>query len=272
MLRNILARSTDTFPSNFMRRLPPLFFLTLALAAGPAAARGPARADTTLAAPLPPPAAAAAVRQPATGRLAELRRQHDFQYVDVRQGPTQPSLWQRLLAWLWRLLAGSRDTQGGRTTGDILFYGLVVAALVYGVLKFLQVDLTRMFGRAPRGLPLGYEEGQENIHELDFDQTIAQAEAAGNRRLALRLGYLQLLKQLTDRDFIAWQPDKTNHDYLRELAARYPAARPAFAELTRQFEYVWYGELPLTAAGYRTAREAQQQLARQLREARPLAA
>ena len=253
-----------------MRRLPLLFLLTLALAAGPAAARGPARADTTLAAPLPPPAAAVAVRRPATGRLGELRGQHDFQYRDVRQAPARASLWQRLLAWLWRWLARSRETVGGRTVGDVFFYGLLVAALVYGVLKFLQVDLTRLFGRAPRALPLAYEEGQENIHELDFNQTIAQAEAAGNRRLALRLGYLQLLKQLTDRDFIAWQPDKTNHDYLRELAARYPTARPAFAELTRQFEYVWYGELPLTATGYRTAREAQQQLARQLREARPV--
>ena len=255
---------------NRMRRLPLLLFLPLALATGPAAAQGPA--DTTLAAPLPPPAAVAAVRRPVAARLGELRGQHDFQYRDVREEPTRPSLWQRLLAWLWRLLAGSRDTQGGRTTGDVLFYGLLVAALVYGVLKFLQVDLTRLFGRAPRGLPLGYEEGQENIHELNFEENIAQAEATGNRRLALRLGYLQLLKQLTDRDFIAWQPDKTNHDYLAELAARYPAARPAFAELTRQFEYVWYGELPLTAAAYRTAREAQQLLARQLREARPLAA
>lgn len=255
-----------------MRRLPLLLLLTLALAAGPAVARRPAPADTMLAAPLPPPAAAVAVRRPVAARLGELRGQHDFQYRDVRQAPTQPSLWQRLLAWLWRLFAGSQETKGGRTAWDVFFYGLVVAALVYGVLKFLQVDLTRMFGRAPRALPLAYEEGQENIHELDFNETIAQAEATGNRRLALRLGYLQLLKQLTDRDFIAWQPDKTNHDYLREVATRYPAARPAFAELTRQFEYVWYGELPLAAPAYRAAREAQQQLARQLREARPLAA
>ena len=263
-----------------MRRLPPLFLLTLALAGGPARAQGPAwhrralatRPDTALAAPLPPPAAAAAVRRPAAGRLAELRGQHDFQYVEVRAEPAGVSLWQRLLRWLWGLLAGSRESAGGRTAWDVLFYGLLAAALGFAVLKLLQVDITGAFGRAPRRLPLAYEEGQENIHELDFNQTIAQAEAATNWRLALRLGYLQLLKQLTDRDFITWQPDKTNRDYLAELAARYPAARPAFAELTRQFEYVWYGELPLTAAGYPAARAAQQQLAQQLREARPLAA
>nr|WP_235998370.1 DUF4129 domain-containing protein [Hymenobacter sp. BT559] len=138
------------------------------------------------------------------------------------------------------------------------------ATLLFAVLKLLQVDLTKVFGRAPRALPLAYETGQENIHELNFADALAQAEAAGNLRLAVRLGYLQLLKQLTDRDFIAWQPDKTNQAYLRELAASQPTARPAFAELTRQFEYAWYGELPVSAALYQQVRESQRQFGQQL--------
>jgi len=260
-----------------MRRLPLFLLLVLLLVGGPALAQGPAawrrlappRADTSAAAPLPPPAASMPVRRPAAARLRELRGQRDLQYVEVREEPTQPSLWQRLLGWLWRQLAGTRDTQGGRTIWDVFFYGLMAAALVFAVLKLLQVDITRAFGRAPRGLPLAYEVGQENIHELNFADAIAQAEAVGNRRLALRLGYLQLLKQLTDRDFIAWQPDKTNQIYLRELAASYPAGRPAFAELTRQFDYSWYGELPLSADLYQQARAAQQQLAGQLATVAP---
>lgn len=241
------------------------------LAQGPAAGHRLARprADTSAAAPLPPPAVPAVVRRPPAARLRELRGQRDLQYVEVREEPTQPSLWQRLLAWLWQQLAGTQQTKGGRAAWDVFFYGLLAAALVFAVLKLLQVDITRAFGRAPRGLPLAYEVGQENIHELNFGEAIAQAQAAGNRRLALRLGYLQLLKQLTDRDFIAWQPDKTNQAYLRELAASYPAACPDFAELTRQFDYSWYGELPLSADLYQRARAAQQQLAGQLASAAP---
>jgi hypothetical protein len=247
------------------------------LAAGPALAQGPGawhrlalpRADTSTAAPLPPPAAPIAVRRPAAARLRELRGQHDLQYVDVREEPAQASFWQRLLRWLWALLSPTVGSKGGKATWDIFFYGLMAAALVFAVLKLLQVDITRMFGRAARVLPLAYEVGQENIHALNFGDAIAQAEATGNRRLALRLGYLQLLKQLTDRDFIDWQPDKTNQTYLRELAASYPAGRPAFAELTRQFDYSWYGELPLSADLYQQARAGQQQLARQLASAAP---
>jgi len=253
-----------------------LVFFALALATGPALAQGPsawhrlarARADTSTAAPLPPATAPIVIRRPA-GRLRELRSQRELQYVEVREEPAQSSIWQRLLRWLWNLLTPAASSKGGKVAWDIFFYGLLAAALVFAVLKLLQVDITRAFGRAPRALPLAYEAGQENIHALNFAEAIAQAEATGNRRLALRLGYLELLKQLTDRDFIAWQPDKTNQSYLHELAASYPAARPAFAELTRQFEYSWYGEAPVPAAAYQQARAAQQQLAQQLRTAAP---
>ncbi|RZK61438.1 MAG: DUF4129 domain-containing protein, partial [Hymenobacter sp.] len=178
--------------------------------------------------------------------------------------PEQAGFLARLMGWLWRWLAPLLDTKGGRLAWDTIFYGLLGGTLVFAVLKFLQVDLTRVFGRAPRALPLDYEAGQENIHELNFTEALTQAEATGNLRLAVRLGYLQLLKQLTDRDFIAWQPDKTNQAYLHELAASRPAARPAFAELTRQFEYAWYGELPVPAALYQQVRAAQRQFGQQL--------
>ena len=207
-------------------------------------------------------AAAPPVRRPAADRLQELRGQRDFQYVEGQ--PTQPGFWDRLKAWFWLWLGDLLDTKAGKTTWNTLYYGIIAAALVFAVLKLLQVDLTKMFGRAPRSLPLAYEAGQENIHELNFADALAQAEAAGNLRLAVRLGYLQLLKQLTDRDLIDWQPDKTNQAYLRELATSRPAARPDFAELTRQFEYAWYGELPVSAALYQQVREAQLQFGRQL--------
>jgi hypothetical protein len=246
-----------------------LLALALAAAAAPPQPRQwRAKADTTLAAPLPPDAAAQPpVRRPAADRLQELRGQREFQYHEGKPANTN-SFWGRLMAWLWSLVSWIFDTKSGRTAWDTVFYAVMAALLVFAALKLLQVDITKIFGRAARKLPLAYETGQENIHELNFEEALTQAEAAGNLRLAVRLGYLQLLKQLTDRDLIDWQPDKTNQAYLRELAAAQPAARPAFAELTRQFEYAWYGELPLGPALYRQVREAQQQFGQQLRGAR----
>jgi len=243
----------------------------LAAAQGSAALRRLAHEPvaTRTVAPLPPDTVAPPLRRPAATRLRELRGQRAFDYTEVAEEPAQASFWERALRWFWRRVARLLATKGGRFTWNTLFYGLLGAGLVFAVLKFLQVDLTRAFGRAPRAQPLAYTTGAENIHELNFAEALAQAEAGGQLRLAVRLGYLQLLKLLTDRDFIAWQPDKTNQDYLRELAASYPAAHPAFAELTRQFAYVWYGELPVPAALYQQVRADQRRLAQQLAGAVP---
>jgi hypothetical protein len=262
VLRGLTARAT-------VLALLALLALSCSAAAAPRPPRvWRAKVDTTLAAPLPPDAAAQPpVRRPGADRQQELRGQREFQYAEAKPATTN-SFWGRLLAWLFRQVSQVSDTKGGHLAWNIITYGLMGALLVFAVLKLLQVDITKVFGRAARSLPLAYETGQENIHELNFAEALAQAEATGNLRLAVRLGYLQLLKQLTDGDLIDWQPDKTNQTYLRELATSRPGARPAFAELTRQFEYAWYGEVPVPLALYRQVREAQHQLGQQLGGAR----
>jgi hypothetical protein len=210
------------------------------------------------------------LRQPAaaTERLRELASQRAFDY---RQAPPAPSpqdslwrrFWRRVFRWLRNLLGGPLAPSYNGFWRWVI-YGLLAAAVVFVVLKLLEVDLTRAFGRAPRRAALAYETLGENIHELDFPAQLRAAEEAGNFRLAVRLGYLALLKQLSDRALIEWQPDKTNQAYLRELASQRPALRPAFAEATRQFEYVWYGELALTPALYAAVRTGQVALGRQL--------
>ena len=186
------------------------------------------------------------LRAPVAERLQQLRGQHDFQYVEVKSEQSGWDLfWLRLLRWLSELL----ETPAGHVTWKYGFYAVLVGALVFAVLKLLQVDLTRAFGRAPRQAALSYDTETEDLHALDLDTLLTQAEADRNYRLAVRLGYLRVLRQLSDKELIQWKPDKTNHDYLFELPnGPLPAA---FRELTRQFEYVWYGEQDdLTADDY----------------------
>ena len=220
------------------------------------------------------PASAPAVRlrQPpaAAARLRELAGERAFDYheeppPDDARASAWQRFWRRVGRWL-RQLFGGRNAPTYNGFWRWVIYGLLAAAATWVVLKLLQVDLTRAFGRAPRRAPLAYETLTENIHELDFAEQLRLAEEAGNRRLAVRLGYLALLKQLSDRDLIAWQPDKTNRTYVGELASQRPALRPPFAELTRQFEYVWYGELPLSPAQYAEVRAGQLALGKKLTE------
>lgn len=214
------------------------------------------------AAAAPPPVQ---LRQPAAAvaRLDELRQQREFRYVAPK--PQAPNAWAEFWARFWDWVGRGLRGPGYHDFWRWVLYAALAAAVVFVVLKLLQVELSAAFGRAPRRTdPLAYDTAPENIHELDFAARLAEAEASGNYRLALRLGYLQLLKQLSDQELIAWQPDKTNQAYLRELGSARPPLRPPFTELTRQFEYVWYGEFPLAAASYQHLRAEQRQLGRTL--------
>ena len=247
-----------------------LALLALSLAASVPAAASPQSAVPTAAKHhkkiLPPDRSTALpARQPDAARLRELTAQREFRYVEPDASTDAwDAFWARVWRWLSRLLGKPSSTtrSGWSQAWKYGFYAGVLAVLAYAVLKLLQVDITAAFGRSARRGLLAYDTAAENIHEVDFSTRIAEAEEAGNFRLATRLGYLEVLKHLTDRGLIHWQADKTNHAYLAELAAG--PLREAFRGATRQFEYVWYGELRLNAALYQQARAGQRAVTAQL--------
>lgn len=77
-------------------------------------------------------------------------------------------------------------------------------------------------------------------NESDFDALIRQSLQNGNYRQAVRYQYLRTLHLLAGRGMISLAPDKTNFNYVTEITnAEY---RNAFAALTLNYEYAWYGE------------------------------
>jgi len=123
--------------------------------------------------------------------------------------------------------------------------------LVAGLLITLVILILRRTLSGP-GTPTGVQaeqsaEAPEDLRSFDIQTPLEAAEADQNYRLALRLRFLKVLQTLTQQGGIDWQPHKTNHDYLDELP---PAQRRAFADLVRPYEFVWYGEFPLSAEQY----------------------
>lgn len=253
LLRKLL---NNTGPDG--RALLLLWLAVILLAPNPASAQ-PTKATSKAAAtrpraqPLPlDRSTALPPRHSNAARLRELAAQREFRYVEPE---ASTDAWEAFWARLWRWLSGLFATRGGQVTSKYGLYAAVLAVLVFAVLKLLQVDITGAFGRSARPGPLAYDLATENIHDVNFASRIAAAEEAGNFRLALRLGYLEVLKHLTDRGLIHWQPDKTNQAYLAELVSG--PLREAFRAATQQFEYVWYGELRLNATLYQQARAGQ---------------
>lgn len=66
--------------------------------------------------------------------------------------------------------------------------------------------------------------------------------------MAIRLMYLRLLKNLSERNIIQYKQDRTNLDYLMQLhPTRY---YNGFFRITRNYEYSWYGEFPVSNEAY----------------------
>lgn len=199
------------------------------------------------------------VRRPAAEHLRALRRQRELQYEEEAPVTDTGQSWvRRLLRWIGSLFKTSAYRNGGR----YIIYGGFLVAFIVVVLRLLQIELTGAFGRAPRRASLAYTSEPDDIHAPDFAARLAAAEADGNYRLAVRLGFLSVLKHLTDRGLLDWRPEKTNADYLAEMPPS--PLRSAFVIVVRQFEYAWYGEWALTPVHYADVRAAQLALITQI--------
>lgn len=182
--------------------------------------------------------------------LETYRKAPEFQYHDVE---VQTSLWTRFWRWFWNWVAqlfSSLKVDGHKSFFDLVllfFEYLIIAlglgAIIFMILKLVGIDMFNVLRRKPVAVDIPYSESLENIHEIDFDTELDKAINQQNYRLAVRMLYLKCLKQLSDSQLIDWQPDKTNSIYINELVN--PEQRDSFKLLTRQFEYIWYGEFTI---------------------------
>ena len=192
--------------------------------------------------------------------LNALKQDKTFQYKQLQEPPV--SLWDRFWNWFWWKVGQILRTREGKTTMWTLFTIFGVAMIVFFVMKVTGMNKDGLFGRNSQG-GLRYTTGSEDIHQISFDEAIDHAIADGNYRLATRYLYLQVLKKLSDKGFIQWQLNKTNTDYLLEVAAK--PWHQVFRMLTYNFEYTWYGEIPVSHDSFQELRNQFQQFNNQLK-------
>lgn len=183
--------------------------------------------------------------------MNKYRTQRDFKY-EVNE-TKEISFWEIFWQWFDNLLAGKVTGPAIRT----LFIVLGAAAIVLMVLKLAGMDMMQIFTGKTSTLEVPYQESLENIHEISFEDEIEKAVVSRNFRLAVRLLYLNCLKKLSDAGAIKWQQDKTNLTYLHEI--QNPEQQQKFGLLTRQFEYVWYGDFKVVESHFQQIRNSFQQ-------------
>lgn len=172
-----------------------------------------------------------AIRSINREKVTELKKDDDFWYINTV--PEKPK------ELVQRVPRKQEDPVWLRN----LLWVLVVGGFVVLIVSFLMSSGVQLFRKAPPVVPKTEEEEEyaaENLFDIDYDSALKRAVAAQNYRLAIRLMYLQTLKELALRNLIQYRQERTNNDYLMQLFQT--VYYKDFFRLTRHFEYAWYGQ------------------------------
>lgn len=148
----------------------------------------------------------------------------------------------RYFIWLLEKLFGplfAKNVFDALPSRDIVLYTITFVLLGLIIFFFYKSKLRFLFYKKSKKSS-GLTFIEENIHEIDFVSEILNAEEQKKYRLAIRLQFLALLKQLDTVDLIHWESQKTNREYIQQL--KNDEFRSEFEEIVLIFEYVWYGE------------------------------
>ncbi|QRM90927.1 DUF4129 domain-containing protein [Lacinutrix sp. WUR7] len=139
----------------------------------------------------------------------------------------------------------------GNATGILKFIFevvpyLLLAFLIFLLLKFfLKINSKNIITGKQNQATVAFTEEEQIIKNEDILALIHEAVQQQNYRLAIRYYYLLSLKKLTEGNIISWEQQKTNEDYLSEIKTK--SLQSGFADITKIYDYVWYGEFEVDA-------------------------
>ncbi len=144
---------------------------------------------------------------------------------------------------------------------QILFWCLVGLVAVYIIYKLFLANDQALFGRKEKGVVSAGGAG-DDIASDNWEALLQRAINNNDLQQAVRYSYMWLLHMLQEAELIRYREDKTNFDYYKEL--RETAYKQSFRQLSRQYEYVIYGNYHLSATAYNQYIDLFNQVKRQL--------
>ena len=202
------------------------------------------------------------IRLPAAAALDKFRNDSEFNYS--REIPYEKTLWGMIGYYIAKFFSSLYEIEGSSNWMRWLWIGLLSVVAVFGLIKMLGVDMSGIFfSKPPPAVDLSDTVIDEHVDRNKLGAMLEKALEEKQYRLAVRLTYLIVLQRLSDAGQIHWQADKTNRSYLNEINDQ--KLRQPFANLTRLYEYVWYGDFDIHAERYRDIENDFDELNRLLR-------
>lgn len=131
---------------------------------------------------------------------------------------------------------------------SILLWTVIIAFFVIVIWLYVKDNNINMFVKRAKKIDTIDEIDYNNIFEIDYNKQIENAVNAGNYNVAARLGFLKLLKQLSQKNIINYGIEKTNFEYQFQLInTKYYQSFNAAAIC---YDYAWYSGIIITANQY----------------------
>lgn len=164
-----------------------------------------------------------------------LKRDEDFAYANDPSYLKQKKVESKPSSGFWDGFNNFFKAKNVR----IFTYVLLIAFFIWVIYRIVVVNNLYLFYRSKK-TGVDAEEEEENVRDENIDDKINHAISMKDYRSAVRFLYIKGLKLLSEKGWIRYHAQSTNHDYIYQLSQN-PVASD-FRFLTQVYDYVWYGE------------------------------
>lgn len=207
----------------------------------------PSLAQDSVAISIPADSSQVNIRTADSQTLEQVTDEKVFEYNELAQNPE--SLMARIQRWILQILSYIFSNRWASIIIKFAFFALIGTLFIALINQILSGNVSSAFSSKKSEERLSLNIGETEFARTDYESKLEQALNDNRYRDAVRILYLQALQQLNEAELIQWKPDKTNHDYIRELA--FHPSKISFSRLTSYYEYVEYGDFRIEEKGFK---------------------
>ena len=187
--------------------------------------------------------------------IQQLKSSKDFWYIPAIEKietrlKNDPAFRDSLLKAANREFTNDQNNFTQQAWFNTLLWCIIIAIFLGALAYFLLQNKINLFSKeslASASQTFSEDENADIFH-IPYADLLRKAEKEENYRNAVRLLYLQTLKQLSETGRIQYQPDYTNLQYVQQLYKS--NLYENFFTITRHYEFVWYGKFEISKGLY----------------------
>ncbi len=145
--------------------------------------------------------------------------------------------------WIDQPRSEERNNGNSLGGGFLKFVLIIVIAIILGSAAYILFVNNPFEGSATKIL-YNQEMNPDSVQLSELEIKIKKAKESNNYRVATRLYFVWIIKELSDKSYITWKRRKTNYHYHLEVEGK-PFSED-FGISVKNYEFIWYGKYEIS--------------------------